>query len=68
MDRARSFGQGLRRQHHQEHVGEQRHRVDAVRQRAHVRASCTRGERARLERVRYVADEDGDRSGGSTWP
>ena len=44
-------------------MGKQRHRVDAVRQRAHVRTSCARGERARLERVRHVADEDGDRSG-----
>ena len=44
-------------------MGEQRHRVDAVRQRAHVRTSRARGERARLERVRHVADEDGDRGG-----
>jgi hypothetical protein len=44
-------------------VGKQRHRVDAVRQRAHVRTSRARGERARLERVRHVADEDGDGSG-----
>ena len=42
-------------------MGKQRHRVDAVRQRAHVRTSRARGERARLERVRHVADEDGDR-------
>ena len=48
-------------EHHQEHVREERHRVDAVRQRAHVRTSRARGERARLERVRHVADEDRDR-------
>ena len=44
-------------------MGKQRHGVDAVRQRAHVRTSRARGKRARLERVRHVADEDGDGSG-----
>ena len=39
----------------------ERHRVDAVRQRAHVGASRALGEPLRLERVGEVADEDRDR-------
>ncbi len=49
-------------------MGEQRHRIDAVRERADVRAARARGKRARLERVRHVADEDGHRSRGQHLP
>ena len=48
----------LRRQHHQKHVREERHGVDAVRQRADVGASGALGELLRLPRVVDVADEN----------
>ena len=51
----------LGRQHDQEHVGDERHRVDAVRQRADVGAAGALGQPPGLERVEQVADEDRDR-------
>jgi hypothetical protein len=45
-------------------VREQRHRVDPVRQRADVRAAGALGQTLRLQRVRDVADQHGDRRAG----
>jgi len=61
---AGSRRQRLRRQHDEEHVREQRHRVDAVGKRADVGASRALGEPLRLQRVGGVADEDRDRRAG----
>jgi hypothetical protein len=56
-----AIGERLRRQHHEEHVGEERHGVDAVGQRADVLTAGPRRKRASLERIGDVADEDRDR-------
>ena len=55
---ARRRGQRLRRQHDQEDVREERHRVDAVRQGADVGAAGALGQAAGLKRVEEVADEN----------
>ena len=60
---AHALGERLGRQHHQEHVGEERDRVDAVRQRADVVAARPFGEPSRLPRVEEVADEERHRRG-----
>ena len=56
-----AFGERLGRQHDEKHVGEERDRVDAVRQGADVRAPRTLGEPPGLDGVGDVADEDRDR-------
>jgi hypothetical protein len=48
--------------HDQEHVGDQRHGVDAVRQRADVGSSRAFGEPPRLEGVEHVPKENRDGS------
>ena len=46
------------RQHDQEHVGEERHRVDAVGKRADIVTSSALRQTLRLKRVGNIADED----------
>ena len=55
-----ALGERLGGQHHEKHVRDERDRVDAVRQRAHVGASRALGQLLRLEGVEQVADEDRD--------
>jgi hypothetical protein len=60
---AEAFAQGsqLDRQHDEHHEREQRHRVDAVRQRGHVAPAGARREPLRLPGVEGVADHDRQR-------
>jgi hypothetical protein len=55
---------GFRRQHDEEHVREERHRVDAVRQRTDIGPARAPGQPLRLQRVSEVADEHRDRRAG----
>ncbi|MCX4246983.1 hypothetical protein [Paraliomyxa miuraensis] len=66
--RSRRGGRQLGRQHHQEHVGEQRDRVDPVGQRADVVAAFGLGQALGLVRIVEIAHQQRDRDPGQHAP